>query len=68
MFPVNESFDEEFINVDVDGFKGAFSINDLITTAHDEGIYAKLYKNVQRNWLKCRDEILSHPQTLQSNV
>ena len=49
MFPVNESFDEEFIKVAVDGFKGNFSINDLVPTVHDDGIYAKLYKNVQRN-------------------
>ncbi|WP_407380346.1 metallophosphoesterase [Methanobrevibacter sp.] len=50
MFPVNESFDEEFINVAVDGFRGSFSINDLIPKEHDDGIYAKLYRNVQRNW------------------
>lgn len=47
MFPVTESFDEEFIEVAVDGFNGTFS---LIPTMHDDGIYAKLYKNVQRNW------------------
>ncbi len=50
MFPVNESFGEEFIRVDVDGFRGIFSINDLIPISNDDGIYAKLYKNVQRNW------------------
>jgi len=50
MFPVRESFDENFINVSVDGFKGVFSINDLIPQKHADGIYAKLYKNLQRNW------------------
>ena len=50
MFPVKEAFDEEFIKVDVDGFRGTFCIDDLIPKEHDDGIYAKLYKNVQKNW------------------
>lgn len=64
MFPVNESFDEEFIKVAVDGFKGVFSINDLIPIAHDDGIYAKLYKNVQRNWAEVqRRNLVPSPNT-----
>ena len=47
---VNESFDEEFIKVAVDGFMGNFSIGDLIPIKNNDGVYAKLYKNVQRNW------------------
>lgn len=50
MFPVKEDFDEEFIKVDVDGFRGTFCIDDLISKEHDDGIYARLYKNVDRNW------------------
>lgn len=64
MFPVNEPFDEEFIKVAVDGFKGTFSINDLIPTSHDDGIYAKLYKNVQRNWAEVqRRNLVPSPNT-----
>ena len=64
MFPVNESFDDEFIKVAVDGFKGTFSINDLIPTSHSDGIYAKLYKNVQRNWAEVqRRNLVPSPNT-----
>lgn len=64
MFPVNESFDEEFIKVAVDGFRGDFSINDLIPTAHDDGIYAKLYRNLQRNWAEVqRRNFVPSPNT-----
>ena len=64
MFPVKQSFDEEFIKVAVDGFRGDFSINDLIPTAHDDGIYAKLYKNVQRNWKEVqRRNLVPSPNT-----
>ena len=64
MFPVKEAFDEEFIKVGVDGFRGTFSINDLIPTSHDDGIYAKLYKNVQRNWAEVqRRNLVPSPNT-----
>ncbi|MBQ9026738.1 MAG: metallophosphoesterase [Methanobrevibacter sp.] len=64
MFPVNESFDDEFIKVAVDGFKASFSINDLIPREHDDGIYAKLYKNVQRNWAEVqRRNFVPSPNT-----
>lgn len=50
MIPVNEDFDEEFIKVNVDGLQGNFSIGDLIPTENEDGIHARLYNNVQRNW------------------
>jgi UDP-2,3-diacylglucosamine pyrophosphatase LpxH len=50
MIPVNQGFDEEFIKVNVDGFQGNFSINDIIPMQNEDGIYARLYRNVQRNW------------------
>lgn len=54
MFPVRESFDDPFIEIGVDGFQGRFSLNDVIPQLTNEGITAKLYPHMQRNW----DELL----------
>mgnify|MGYP002624411218 CR=1 FL=1 len=54
-FPVKESLDDRFIKVNVDGFQGQFSINDLIPKVTDEGISPELYKGFQHRW----DEVQS---------
>ncbi|MBE5969021.1 MAG: hypothetical protein E7242_02190 [Lachnospiraceae bacterium] len=50
MFPAERDLDEKFVKVRVDGFKGEFSVKDILPEKHPDGIYAKLYKNVQGRW------------------
>jgi len=50
-FHVNEAFDEKFIKVGMDGFRGTFSISDLVPTLDEDGhINARLYKDIQAHW------------------
>jgi len=52
-FPVNEEFNEKFIKVNVDGFKGVFAISDLMPMMDEDGrINARLYRNIQLHWKK----------------
>ena len=50
-FPVKETFEDPFIQVNVDGFNGAFSLADLVPHLdEDDLINALLYENIQRRW------------------
>jgi len=50
-FHVNEAFDEKFIKVGIDGFRGTFAISDLVPSVDQEGrINATLYKDIQAHW------------------
>ena len=49
-FPVNEGLEDKFIKVAVDGFKGEFSLSDIIPKDTSEGIAAVLYKNFEKHW------------------
>ena len=49
-FPVKEAPEDAFIKVNVDGFQGTFSIDDIVPKQTKEGITAKLYAHMQRNW------------------
>ncbi len=50
IFPVNESVDDKFIKVNVDGFQGEFSINDLLPKMTEEGLKANLYSDFVESW------------------
>lgn len=50
-FPITQPLDEKFIKVGVDGFRGDFSLSDLIPSQQPDGsISARLYKGIQSNW------------------
>ena len=49
-FPVKEGMDDKFVKVNVDGFKGDFSLSDIYPTQTEGGITAALYEHFQRNW------------------
>ena len=50
-FHVTEAFDEKFIKVGIDGFRGTFAISDLVPTVDQAGrINARLYKDIQAHW------------------
>lgn len=50
-FTVVEGFNDPFIKVDVDGFRGEFSLADLTPRVQEDGsISASLYANVQQRW------------------
>lgn len=51
-FPVKESFDEKFINTNIDGFEGNFSINELLPyqTNYNGSINFYLYDGIQDSW------------------
>lgn len=63
-FTVNESLEERFIKVAVDGFQAAFSLEDLIPQFKDHEISAKMYKNIQRRWEKVQEiNLVPNPTT-----
>lgn len=51
-FPVKESFDEKFINTNIDGLEGNFSINEFIPyqTNYNGKIGFYLYDGIQDTW------------------
>ena len=49
-FPVRESMQDAFIHVAVDGFKGDFSISDIVPTESADGISARLYHDFGQHW------------------
>lgn len=50
-FPVKESFDDQVIRTDIDGYSGVYAINDLIPfQKEDEDISVKLYGGIIENW------------------
>ena len=64
-FPVNEGLEEKFIKVAVDGFKGEFSLLDIIPKDTKEGISANLYKGFETHWEKlCRRNLVPAPVNL----
>jgi UDP-2,3-diacylglucosamine pyrophosphatase LpxH len=52
MFPVKNKFDEKIINTNVNGFKGKYSINDLIPYQSSPGglIELNLSRGIQDSW------------------
>lgn len=52
-FCVKEDINEKFIKVGVDGFKGLFSISDLVPSIDKDGrINARVYKDIQSHWME----------------
>jgi UDP-2,3-diacylglucosamine pyrophosphatase LpxH len=51
-FPIENKFDDEIIMTNVNGFKGRYSVNDLLPYQSSPGgmIEVNLYKGIQDNW------------------
>ena len=64
-FPVNEKMDDKFIHVAVDGFKGDFSISDIVPVQNEKGISARLYADFGARWDEiCRRNLAPAPVNL----
>jgi len=52
LYPIKNNFDEKIIVTNINGFEGAYSVNDLLPYQSSPGgeIDVKLYKGIQDNW------------------
>lgn len=66
-FPVKKQFDEKFIKVSVDGFQGEFSLSDVVPSVTEDGVSARLYSHMQRNWdeIQKRNKVPAHIDILE---